>query len=244
MWSNFRYVVGRGVRETGQALERVGLRAQEDTAFKSFLNRKPFYKLKGKHPNISANSFIAPNAAVIGNVRVAPESSIWYGVVLRGDSNKISIGAGSSIGDNCVVHVASNKNLSEIPNPTIVGDKVVVEPGCVIHACTLQDNCTIGTGSVVADGSVIGEHSVVEPGSYVPEHTDVPERQVWGGKPARYIRSLTEEEIKANESVSATMQNLGQKHIETQQKLEIQLEDYNDEKTFYHQPASAQKAKE
>ena len=91
------------------------------------MNRRPVYKIYGtNNPSINTNTFVAPNAAVIGDVRISSGSSIWYGTVLRGDSNYISIGSGCSIGDNCVVHVASNNNLRETPNPTTIGDNVVV----------------------------------------------------------------------------------------------------------------------
>ena len=90
------------------------------------VNRKPIYKLVEKIPNVSKGAFVAPNAALIGNVRLFPNSSVWYGAVLRADCNNIFIGNGSSIGDNCIVHVSSKNSLRELPNPTIVGQNVVI----------------------------------------------------------------------------------------------------------------------
>ena len=83
------------------------------------------------------------------------------------------------------------------------------------------------------DGSVIGENSVVEPGSFVPNDTQIPPKQVWSGKPARYVRSLSDEEVLENSKLSKSQQELGKKHNEIQQNLLLQKEDYSDE-TYYH----------
>jgi gamma-carbonic anhydrase len=90
------------------------------------VNRQPVYKLFGKNPRLDVTSFVAPNAAIVGDVHLAPGVSVWYGAVLRADCNKIKIGEGSSIGDNTVVHVASKYSLSGVPNPTLIGQSVVV----------------------------------------------------------------------------------------------------------------------
>ena len=114
-----------------------------------------------------------------------------------------------------------------------VSHTLAKEPGCVIHACTLGDGCEVGAGSVVADGAVVGNGARVEAGSYVGQGTHVPDNQVWGGKPARYIRSLSETEVTENSKVAPSQQALAQKHILLQNRLLSQKEDY-EETTFYH----------
>merc|ERR1712130_590638 len=167
-------------------------------------------------------------------------SSVWYGAVLRGDCNSIRVGSESSIGDNSIVHVASKHGLRGVPNPTTIGNGVVVEPGCVIHACTLEDGSVIGAGSVVADGSVVGESARVEAGSFVGQGTQIPPRQVWGGKPARFVRSLSDEEVQSNANAVTAQAALANKHSTLQKQMLDQRGDYDDAKTFYHLSPEAQ----
>ncbi|CAN0514319.1 unnamed protein product, partial [Ectocarpus sp. 8 AP-2014] len=109
-------------------------------------------------------SFVAPNASVIGDVKVGEGASLWYGSVVRGDVNHVVIGAGSSIGDSAVVHVAGLAGNK----PTIVGSNVVIgERTATIHACTLKDDCMVGAGATVMDGATVSSGAMVAPGATV-----------------------------------------------------------------------------
>ena len=102
------------------------------------INRGPLFSFEGKHPQIAADAFIAPTAAIIGDVTVGEKSGIWFHCVLRGDTNFIRIGARSNIQDGTIIHVNSGREA------TIIGDDVTVGHACIIHACTLHDRAFVG----------------------------------------------------------------------------------------------------
>lgn len=147
-----------------------------------------------KKPIVDKEAFVAPSASVIGDVQVGHGSSIWYGCVLRGDVNSISVGSGTNIQDNSLVHVAKS-NLAGKVLPTIIGDNVTVGHSAVLHGCTVDDEAFVGMGATLLDGVVVEKHSMVAAGSLVRQNTRIPSGQVWGGNPAKFLRNLTEEEI-------------------------------------------------
>jgi len=110
----------------------------------------PLYTLDGVAPRVHPTAFIAPNAAVIGDVEIGPESGVWFGCVVRGDTNKIRIGARSNIQDGTIVHV-------DDASSTTIGDDVTIGHGAIIHGCTLRDRAFVGMGSTVLDLAVIEE---------------------------------------------------------------------------------------
>jgi carbonic anhydrase/acetyltransferase-like protein (isoleucine patch superfamily) len=142
----------------------------------------------GHTPRIHASAFVAPNATIIGDVEVGPESSIWFGAVLRGDhpDHGIRIGARSSIQDNCVLHVSAR-------GPTIVGDEVTVGHGAVFESCEIRHRSLIGMNAVILHGAVIGEGSLVAALSVVPAGMDVPPATLVAGAPARIRKQLAGE---------------------------------------------------
>lgn len=178
--------------------------------------------LYGKKPFIGEGTFVAPNAAVIGEVDIGEKSSIWYGAVLRGDVNNIKIGQQTSIGDRVTVHVSRNNPRG--PAPTIVGNRVIVGHGSILHACTLEDECMIGMGSVVSDGSVVEKHAILEAGSVLTPGKKVPTRQVWAGNPAKYVREATDDEIAAIVSSADRFSELGQKHHDEHARTDMDRE--------------------
>ncbi|HEX9164067.1 MAG TPA: gamma carbonic anhydrase family protein [Thermoanaerobaculia bacterium] len=143
----------------------------------------------GKEPRIGARVFLADNCAVIGDVEVGDDSSIWYGVVLRGDIHYIRIGARTNIQDNSVVHVEHNAG------PALVGDQVTIGHSAVVHACTIHRGALIGIGAKVLSHAVIGEQAIVGAGAVVQEGTEVPPRTLAVGIPARVKRELTKDEL-------------------------------------------------
>ena len=139
----------------------------------------------GHRPQIHPSVYLAPNAVVLGNVRIGEESSVWFGAVIRGDDpdNPIVIGAGTSIQDNCVVHVGNW-------GPTVVGSRVTVGHGAAFESCTIGDGCVIGMNAVILQKASVGAESVVGAGAVITEGAEFPERSVIAGVPARLRKSL------------------------------------------------------
>ncbi|GBG58648.1 hypothetical protein CBR_g49 [Chara braunii] len=188
------YNVGFWIRETGQALDRLGCRLQGNYAFKEQLSRhRTIMNLFDKAPVVPKDCFVAPNAAVIGNVSVGQKTSIWYGCVLRGDVNSISVGSMTNIQDGTIVHVAKN-NVSSQAVPTIIGDKVTVGHNAVLHACTVEDESFVGMGATLLDGVTVQKGAMVAAGALVTPGTTVPSGQIWAGNPAKFLRNLTADE--------------------------------------------------
>jgi gamma-carbonic anhydrase len=147
---------------------------------------RPF---RGNEPRVHDTAFLVDDAVVIGDVELGPEVSIWFGVVLRGDVNRISIGARTNIQDQSVIHVTSDTH------PTMVGQDVTVGHRVTLHGCTIKDRCLVGIGAIVMDGAVVGEDAMVGAGSLVPPRMVVPPRTLALGAPARVKRELRPEEI-------------------------------------------------
>lgn len=140
---------------------------------------------RGRAPKVHPSAFIAPTAVLIGDVEVGAESSIWFGAVLRGDhaSHGIRIGAGTSIQDNCVVHVSAE-------GPTLVGDQVTVGHGAVFESCEIRRGALIGMNAVLLHHAIIGEEALVAAGSVVPAGMEVPSRTLVAGSPATARKTL------------------------------------------------------
>lgn len=151
----------------------------------------------GLHPQLDGDNFIAPTAAVIGDVALGYGTSVWHGASLRGDVHYIRIGAHANIQDNATVHVSRGTH------PCVVGDGVTVGHNAVIHGCTVEDDCLIGMAAVILDGAVIGEESLVGAGALVTGDTIVPPRSLVLGSPARVVRSLSSAEVERHRANAA-----------------------------------------
>lgn len=145
----------------------------------------------GKSPTLHSPAFVADAAAIIGDVHLEHDSSVWHHATLRADLAPIVIGRGSNIQDNACLHI-------DIDRGCYVGEYVTVGHGAILHACTVEDDCLIGMGAVVLDGAVIGRGSVVGAGAVVTKGTVVPPCSMVLGVPAKVVRSLGEESIAAN----------------------------------------------
>lgn len=132
--------------------------------------------------------YIAPSADVIGSVSLGARSSVWFGAVLRGDNDQISVGARSNIQDNTVIHVDAGI-------PVTIGDDVSIGHSVVIHGCTICDKALIGNKAVVLDFAEIGESSLVGANALVTERKRFPARSLILGSPAKVVRELTDEEV-------------------------------------------------
>ena len=147
-------------------------------------------KYKDKLPKIHKSCFIADNAAIFGEVTIEKDASVWFGTVIRGDSNGIFIGRGSNIQDNCTLHA----NLGQ--SPVIIGEYVTVGHNAMLHGCKVGNNSLIGIGAVVLDDVEIGEESIIGAGSLVTANKKIPGGVLCMGSPAKVVRELTAEERK------------------------------------------------
>lgn len=152
---------------------------------------------RGRLPQIADDAFVAPTATVIGDVQIGTESGVWFGVILRGDVNRIRIGRRSNLQDGTIVHVTSGTW------PTTIGDEVTIGHGVKLHGCTIEDGCLVGIGAIVLDGAVIGHSSMVAAGSLVTPGTIVPPRSLVVGSPAKVKRELGDDEVEQMRTLAA-----------------------------------------
>jgi carbonic anhydrase/acetyltransferase-like protein (isoleucine patch superfamily) len=144
---------------------------------------------KGVYPTIDPTAYVAPGVVIIGDVVIGPESSIWFGTIVRADVHYIRLGSQTNIQDQCVLHVTGGSH------PLNVGNRITVGHRAIIHGCTIEDGCLIGMGAVLLDGSHVGEEAIVAAGSVVPEGTHIPPRTLAMGAPATPLREVTETEL-------------------------------------------------
>lgn len=145
---------------------------------------------RGKLPQIDPTAYVAETASIIGDVVVGPQSSIWFGAVVRGDVYHIRIGARTSIQDNTVIHVTHDRFA------TLVGDDVTVGHGVVLHGCTIASQVIVGMGATILDEAEVGARSIVGAGALVTPGTKIPPGCLAVGSPARVKRPLTEDELR------------------------------------------------
>lgn len=142
---------------------------------------------KGIRPTLGARVYVDVSAQVIGAVALGDDASVWMNTVVRGDVNRIDVGARTNVQDNCVLHVTSE-------HPTVVAEDVTVGHSVTLHGCVIERLCLVGIGAIVLTGAVVGEESIVAAGALVPEGMRVPPRSLVMGVPARVRRPLTDEE--------------------------------------------------
>jgi carbonic anhydrase/acetyltransferase-like protein (isoleucine patch superfamily) len=143
----------------------------------------------GKSPIIHESAFIADTSVIIGDVEIGPDSSIWFGTVVRGDVNVVRIGARTNIQDGVVIHVASRGQ------GTFIGDDITIGHMALLHACTLESGCFIGMKSCLMDGAYVESGAMVAAGALVTPGKCVKRGELWAGTPARYMRDVTREEL-------------------------------------------------
>lgn len=142
---------------------------------------------KGIRPSLGERAWVDVSAQVIGAVELGEDASVWMNTVVRGDVNRIRLGARTNVQDNCVLHVARE-------HPTVLADDVTVGHSVTLHGCTIGRHSLIGIGAIVLNGAEIGEESIVAAGALVTEGMQVPPRSLVMGSPAKVRRELTEEE--------------------------------------------------
>jgi len=163
---------------------------------------KNIYRFINERPQLGARVFIDARASVTGAVLLGDDVSVWPMTVIRGDVNRITIGARSNIQDGCVLHVTHEGPWQPEGLPLVIGEDVTVGHGAILHACTIGDRCLVGMGAIVMDGVVLEADSMVAGGAVVPPGKRLPSGTLWRGNPARQARELTENEI-SNQAYSA-----------------------------------------
>ena len=153
---------------------------------------RPF---KGVAPTIAESAYVDQDSTVIGDVHIGEQSSIWPAVVIRGDVNHIRIGSETNVQDGTVLHVTAPNESNPEGFPLIIGDRVTIGHGAILHACTVEDECLVGMGATVLDGAILRKHVLLAAGSLVPPGKELESGYLWVGSPVKRIRPLNEAEL-------------------------------------------------
>ena len=145
--------------------------------------------VKGKHPKISEDCYIAENATIVGEVSIGTQCSVWFNAVVRGDVHYIKIGNKVNIQDGAVIHATYKKS------PTTIGNNVSIGHNAIVHGCTIHDNVLIGMGSIVMDDCVIESNSIIAACAIVTKNTRVESGSIYAGVPAKKIKNISQEMI-------------------------------------------------
>ncbi len=184
----------------------------------SFLGGKitPF---KGAWPKIDDSAYIFHGAQIVGDVEIAADASIWHNCVLRGDVNYIRIGKRTNIQDGSVIHVSTHTY------PTIVGDDVLVGHMVLLHGCVLKDNSFVGMGAIVMDNATVETDGMLAAGAMLTPGKTVKSGELWAGRPAKFMRKLSDEEITKNRKMAEHYRKLAEQHL-TDAKGEQAMQPY------------------
>ncbi|MDH5796180.1 MAG: gamma carbonic anhydrase family protein [Anaplasmataceae bacterium] len=165
-------------------------------------------KYKNHYPIIGNNVLLAKGSIIIGDVVIGDNSSIWYNCVLRGDVNRIIIGKGINLQDSSVIHVDHNEK-----GETIIGDNVTIGHQVLLHACKIESNAFVGMGSVIMDHARMEEFSMLAAGSLLTKNKIIKSGELWAGRPAKFLRLLSDEEKQGIIDSAIFYQNLSKDHI-------------------------------
>jgi carbonic anhydrase/acetyltransferase-like protein (isoleucine patch superfamily) len=177
---------------------------------------------RGVMPKIDPRAFVAPGAVVIGDVEIGPESSVWFGCVLRGDVNFIRIGSRTNIQDGTVIHTASGLQPARMgakgstPSegyPTLIGDNVTVGHMTLLHACTIESGAFVGMKAAVMDGATIESGGMLAAGALLTPGKTVKKGQLWIGSPAKFWRDLTPDDLAQFDLRADQYAELGQEYL-------------------------------
>ncbi|MEI7827754.1 MAG: gamma carbonic anhydrase family protein [Euryarchaeota archaeon] len=150
--------------------------------------------------------FIAPTATVIGDVRIAPGSNVWFGAVIRGDMATIQIGRNTSVQDNAIIHVSEGVEAR-------IGDQVTIGHGSIVHGAQIGDTVLIGIGAIVLDGANVGDGSIIGAGAVVTEGIEIPGRSLVLGVPGKVSKQVTSEQLRSIEANAKSYAALGQRYL-------------------------------
>jgi len=219
-------VIGEIFRETGLAIDQLGLEIMDSYAHRDYLNRhRRLMPFRGTRPIVGQGAWIAPNASLIGRVNVGAHSSLWYGSIVRGDQYPISIGKLAAIGERSIIRASTAE--------TKVGDGVLIGDGVVLNSCTLGNDTKVEANSVILDGASVGNSSVIGPSSVVEKGTQIPQSEYWQGNPATFVRKVTQEDIKQLQEQVDHLQQMAIQHdnelVKDAKQLSEDLAQYNDD---------------
>jgi carbonic anhydrase/acetyltransferase-like protein (isoleucine patch superfamily) len=169
----------------------------------------PLHPFAGRVPLLDPTAWVAPGAQVIGDVEMGAGASVWYNVVVRGDVMPVRIGARSNIQDGSIVHVTRGVAA------TSIGEDVLVGHMAIVHGCTLMDRAFVGLGAVVMDGCVIEPEGMLGAGALLSPGKRIGPRELWLGRPARFVRLLEEAEVARNAAGAAGYVELARMHRES-----------------------------
>lgn len=161
--------------------------------------------IAGRSPELHPDSWVAPNATVIGQVSIGAGASAWYGAILRAEAELIEIGAGANIQDGVTIHVDPGF-------PVRVGAGCSVGHNAVLHGCTIEDNSLVGMGAVILNGAVVGSGSLIAAGAVVPQGAVIPPGSMVAGVPGKVRRQLSEDEIEGIRHNAVVYQELVKRH--------------------------------
>lgn len=165
-----------------------------------------------KAPRVDPAAFVAPGARVVGDVEIGTESSIWYNCVLRGDVNRIRIGARTNVQDGTIIHCDSPRPHRPEGYPTLIGDDVLIGHMAMVHGCILHDRAFVGLGSIVMDGCEIESDAMLAAGAMLTPGKRVPSGELWAGRPAKFVRFLSDEELAGMRAGVAHYVELAKRH--------------------------------
>lgn len=165
------------------------------------------FELNGVSPVLEPGAWVAPNAAVIGNVWLGAGATVWFGCTVRGDTNSIRIGARTNVQDNSVLHVNAGEEWK-----LEIGEDVTIGHMAIVHACRLENFAFVGMGATVLDGAVIEEGAMLAAGGLLTPGKRIPKRELWGGRPARKMRDLPDDERARMDEIAVHYAALGQKY--------------------------------
>ena len=167
-------------------------------------------EFQGKRPNFGKDVFLAPGSWVIGDVTLGDGATVWTGAVIRGDDNSVTIGARSTILENCIVEAPTG-------NPVVIGEEVIISHGAIVHGATVKDHALVGIGATVLDGATVGEGAIIGASGLVAPGKEIPANMLAIGIPAKPVREIRE----------AERENVGKEHSRTMEKAAVYKEIYS-----------------
>jgi carbonic anhydrase/acetyltransferase-like protein (isoleucine patch superfamily) len=167
----------------------------------------PVLSYRGRLPVIASDVWVAPTASLIGDVEIGPESSVWFGCVIRGDVERIRIGARTNVQDRTVIHVTRDRFA------TTIGDEVTIGHAAIVHGCTLHDRAFVGMAATVMDGATIESDAMLAAGALLPPGRTLPSGELWAGTPARLVRELRADELEAHAEQNRLYVELGGEYL-------------------------------
>ncbi|MDE1205852.1 gamma carbonic anhydrase family protein [Tenacibaculum larymnensis] len=145
--------------------------------------------VRGKHPQIPEDCYIAENATIVGDVQMGKECSVWFNAVIRGDVHYIKMGDKVNVQDGAVIHATYQKS------PTTIGNNVSIGHNALVHGCTIHDNVLVGMGSIIMDDCIVESNSIIAAGAVVTKNTHIESGSIYAGVPAKKVKDISKELI-------------------------------------------------